>query len=333
MHLVGPKYWRSLAILGDHLAREHASIQQSRPVLSPWMNNGTECKCHRLAVSLSKTLENDHIEAQFRKAILSITTEEYEKVARFRYKDDALASLLGRLFLRQATRRLAGVDWSEIEFGRTEKGKPFLAKPPGITFGINVSHQGDYVAFASSCTDKIGVDCMRLDKDRNNKSADEYINSMAKSASVEELRMMRSQATEQMKMTYFYRYWCLKEAVLKATGEGLLSDLRRLDFRVDPSERYRPRCFITSTTVSLDGKPQNQWIFEETFIDDRHAAAVCREKKMPKTCSFYADSERRIFFGTVDMDFLIEGATVLNPMLSDGAEEWRSFNSKPRKNF
>lgn len=41
----------------------------------------------------------------------------------------------------------------------------------------------------------------------NNKSADEYINSMAKSASVEELKQMRSQPTEAMKMVMFYRYW------------------------------------------------------------------------------------------------------------------------------
>lgn len=62
---------------------------------------------------------------------------------------------------------------------------------------------------------KVGVDCMRLDKERNNKTADEYINSMARSASSEELLMMRSQPTEAMKMAYFYRYWCLKEAILK----------------------------------------------------------------------------------------------------------------------
>lgn len=62
---------------------------------------------------------------------------------------------------------------------------------------------------------QVGVDCMRLDKERNNKSADDYITSMAKSAGPEELKMMRTQATDQMKMIYFYRYWCLKEAVLK----------------------------------------------------------------------------------------------------------------------
>lgn len=291
-----------------------------------------ECKCHRLVVSLSKTLGSEHLESQFRKAIQAITSEELEKVKKFRYKDDALASLLGRLFLRQATRRLAGVEWNGVEFGRTEKGKPFLVRPADAKFGLNVSHQGDYVAFASSCSEKVGVDCMRLDKDRSNRSADDYINSMAKSASAEELRMMRSQATEQMKMTYFYRYWCLKEALLKATGEGLLSDLRRLDFRVSQSDRYRPGCFITSTSVLLDNKLQDQWIFEETFIGQNHAAAVCREKIPPRQCIFN-DPEARMFFAFVDLEFLLEGASILNPLPSDGALEWDNFSAKPRKTF
>lgn len=82
---------------------------------------------------------------------------------------------------------------------------------------------------------------------------------MAKSASADELRNMRSQATDQMKMTIFYRYWvnlilkvkiyylffkCLKEAVLKATGHGIVDDLSRYDFSIDKNERYRPGKFF-----------------------------------------------------------------------------------------
>lgn len=73
---------------------------------------------------------------------------------------------------------------------RTEKGKPYLVKPQCCpSFGINVSHQvisilsnsphfhfifkfinhngfqfkGDYTVFAGSCTNKVGIDVMRLD--------------------------------------------------------------------------------------------------------------------------------------------------------------------------
>ncbi|VDN56360.1 unnamed protein product [Dracunculus medinensis] len=313
------------------------------------MERANECKCHRLAISVNKTLSCDYFEAKFRKAVQCVTQEENDKISRFRYKDDSLTALLGRLFLRQATRRLANVKWSGIEFGRTEKGKPYVIKPEGVKFGINVSHQGDYVAFASSCTSKVGVDCMRLDTERGSKSADDYINSMAKSASAEELRMMRAQPTEQTKMAYFYRYWCLKEAILKvildvvetvykiladadrsATGDGLLSDLRRLDFRVNQTERYRQRCFINSTTVLFDGKLQDQWTFEESFIDDRH---VCRENIVPASCIFCEHPDTRIFFATVNIDFLLEEATVINPIEMDAISEWENFNLKPRKTF
>uniref|UniRef100_A0A0N5AT27 L-aminoadipate-semialdehyde dehydrogenase-phosphopantetheinyl transferase n=1 Tax=Syphacia muris TaxID=451379 RepID=A0A0N5AT27_9BILA len=290
------------------------------------------CKCHRLVVSLSSVLKSEHFELHFRKAVQCITEEELKKFQKFRYQEDALASLLGRLFLRQATKRLSGCEWKDIEFGRTAKGKPFLKNPP-VQFGINVSHQGDYVAFASSCTPKVGVDCMRLDVERNNKSADEYINSMARSASPDELNMMRSQPTEAMKMAYFYRYWCLKEAILKATGEGLLSDLSRLDFRIDKKERYFRKCFITSTTVLLDGELQNQWVFEESFIDDKHVGAVCRERLLPRSCMFRQDPEARLHFGFVTIDFLLDGATVINPLPEDGAIEWEEFKAKLKKTF
>ncbi|MFH4978221.1 hypothetical protein AB6A40_004930 [Gnathostoma spinigerum] len=296
------------------------------------MQSGT-CQCHRLAISLSKVLADDHLEAYFRRAIQAVSSEEINKVIKFRYKDDALASLLGRLFLRQMVRRMTSVEWNEIEFGRTEKGKPFISSPPNVTFGVNVTHQGDYVALASSCSSEIGVDCMRLEKLRNNKTADEYINSMERSSSPEELRQMRGQPTEQMKMAYFYRYWCLKEAVLKATGEGLLSDLRRLDFAINPSDKYRQGCFVTSTTMKRDGILQDQWIFEETFIDSTHAAAVCRLKNAPKNCMFSIDPERRLFFGKVDLDFLLEGSSVITPLSFDGTDEWIEFVNKPRKNF
>jgi 4'-phosphopantetheinyl transferase len=112
-------------------------------------------------------------------AIQSVTPLDFEKSSRFRYKDDQMATLVSRLFLRQTVRRFVGAPWHEIDFERTEKGKPYLVKPEGCTFGLNSSHQvlkflckshqlmvspqGDYTVFSSSCTQRVGVDVMRLD--------------------------------------------------------------------------------------------------------------------------------------------------------------------------
>jgi len=293
-----------------------------------------KCGCRRWVISVQKTLDSGQLERQFRRAIQSIAADEYERIPKFRFKDDALQSLIGRLLLRQATRLLSDVEWHEITFGRTEHGKPFVVAPEDFKYSLNISHQGDLVAFASSCGKAVGVDCMRLDKDRNNKTADEYITSVAKSASPEEMRMMRTQPTDQMKMIMFYRYWSLKESICKATGLGIPNDLTSLDFRVSQSDRYRPGCFLTSTTALEHGVKQEQWIFEESFIGTDHCAAVCREKKAPRDCLYSIDPDGgKIFFTHLDLERLLEGSTVLNAMDMDGAQEWEDFNEKPRKPF
>uniref|UniRef100_A0A914GYL1 L-aminoadipate-semialdehyde dehydrogenase-phosphopantetheinyl transferase n=1 Tax=Globodera rostochiensis TaxID=31243 RepID=A0A914GYL1_GLORO len=270
-----------------------------------------QCFCKRWAFSLQKSMENENFERHFRLAVQSITPDDYEK----------------------AVQCLCGVGWADVEVSRTERGKPFIVRPEDLSVGLNVSHQGDYTVFASSCTNQVGVDVMRLDMCRGNKTANEYINSMAKSASARELRTMRSQPTEQMKMTVFYRYWCLKEAIMKATGHGLVNDLSRYDFIIDPSERYRQGCFITSTTFTEDAKLQPQWIFEESFVDANHVAAVCREKALPAACTFNKDPCAKIFFSKVDFDFLLGDASLLNPLPDGAASEYNNFMEKPRKKF
>ncbi|CAO4382875.1 unnamed protein product [Caenorhabditis nigoni] len=297
------------------------------------MADQPKCKCNRWVISLQAAFERDDFEKLFRKAVQSITEEEFQRIPEFRHREDALACLFGRLLLRHSAQKFSGEPWETIKFERTERGKPFLAVPADTKFGLNVSHQGDYVAFASSCSSKVGVDVMRLDTERNNKSADEYINSMAKSASPEELRMMRSQPTEAMKMTMFYRYWCLKEAILKATGVGIMKDLNSLDFRVNLQDRYRPGAFVTTTTVLEDGRLQDQWIFEETFVDGKHSAAVCKEKKLPRECVFRQDPEAKIFFSKITFDALLENAEIINPMPNNAIDVFEDFMKKPRKTF
>ncbi|GMT35825.1 hypothetical protein PFISCL1PPCAC_27122, partial [Pristionchus fissidentatus] len=292
-----------------------------------------QCKCSRWAVSLSHAFEHSQLEKLFRKGVQCITQEEFDKLSKMRHREDTLAALYGRLLLREGVRKFTNCNWEDITFGRTERGKPYTMTPESAKFGINISHQGNYVAFASSCTPRVGVDVMRLDKERNNKSADEYINSMAKSASVEELKQMRSQPTEAMKMTMFYRYWCLKEAILKATGEGIMQDLNRLDFRCDFADRYRQGCFITSTTMLEDGKLQRQWTFEESFIDNNHSAAICKEKRAPSYCVFAKDDEARIHFSKIAFESLLDHASVINAQPQDGLLAWEDFCSKPRKMF
>uniref|UniRef100_A0A7I4Z438 L-aminoadipate-semialdehyde dehydrogenase-phosphopantetheinyl transferase n=1 Tax=Haemonchus contortus TaxID=6289 RepID=A0A7I4Z438_HAECO len=291
------------------------------------------CKCNRWVVSVQSTFENDDFENMYRRAVQCITPGDFDDTKKKQHQEDVLQCVVGRLLLRHATHVFTGTPWKEIQIGRTEKGKPFLLNPPHTNFGLNITHQGDFVGFASSCTSSVGVDLMRLDKKRAGKTADEYINTMAKSASPDELRMMRSQPTEAMKMTMFYRYWCLKEAVLKATGDGIIDDLSRINFQVDVNDRYRPGCFVTSTTVRMDGKLQRHWNFEESFVNANHVAAVCKERVLPRWCLFNKDPDAKVFFSEVSFGSLLKHSTVLNPLPDNAKGAYEEFISKPRRAF
>lgn len=118
---------------------------------------------------------------------------------------------------------------------------------------------------------------MRIDMVRGNKTADSYIDTMSKSFSENELNHMRSQPTEELKMRMFYRFWCLKESVLKATGEGISEKLSLLDFNINVDDKYEKGEIVTSTELLSKRKKEDQWSFEESFVDDTHVAAVCRE--------------------------------------------------------
>lgn len=80
-------------------------------------------------------------EKLFRRAVQSITEEEFQRIPEFRHREDALACLFGRLLLRHSAQKFSGEPWKNIKFERTERGKPYLANPANTTFGLNVSHQ------------------------------------------------------------------------------------------------------------------------------------------------------------------------------------------------
>lgn len=66
--------------------------------------------------------------------------------------------------IRQAIRTALAINWREIRLERSDKGKPFLAEPAGVTnFSFNLSHQGGYVVLGTSCGSQVGIDTMKVD--------------------------------------------------------------------------------------------------------------------------------------------------------------------------
>uniref|UniRef100_A0A8R1HSG5 L-aminoadipate-semialdehyde dehydrogenase-phosphopantetheinyl transferase n=1 Tax=Caenorhabditis japonica TaxID=281687 RepID=A0A8R1HSG5_CAEJA len=123
--------------------------------------------------------------------------------------------------------------WSSLEFERTKVGKPFLKNKNAKNFEYNISHHGDLVVMATGET-RIGVDVMRISHDNRRSTATEQMEKLKRHFSDEEIKTVNGKENENMRWRAFYRIWCLKESILKATGVGLPDGLHNHTFYVDP---------------------------------------------------------------------------------------------------
>ncbi len=146
---------------------------------------------------------------------------ERQRATRLVREDIRRQYVLAHGGLRAVLSRYLDINPDEVSLGRTEAGKPFLARGvwghSAITF--NLSHAHNRALIAVSKAQEVGVD---LELVRSNvevvKLSERYF--------APSEHAVITQATEAQRAMIFFRYWVVKEAVLKAQGIGLggLSD-------------------------------------------------------------------------------------------------------------
>jgi 4'-phosphopantetheinyl transferase len=177
-----------------------------------------------------------------------LTLEELRRAEKFIRAQPRAEFLLARLLLRRFLHRLAS-EVARTELAIAERGKPFL---PGAHLHFNLAHSGGRVALALCRDAPVGVDLERCDAGRD------FASLKRAALCKEEHKLDQSE-----KHTDFFRRWCLKEALLKATGDGLTKSMT--DFAVVWRDR-RP-AFIGANL------PPNAADFHE---DGEFAFAACR---------------------------------------------------------
>lgn len=125
--------------------------------------------------------------------------------------------------------------------------RPFL---PDMNIDFNISHSGKYVLCAMSKQLKVGIDI--------EEHKEVSLNDLSKVMTPDQWRIIYS-ASEPLKM--FYRFWSIKESVIKADGCGLKIPLDQLQ--------------IDKNTVVYDNK---LWNIMEFTIDDRYSSALATDK-------------------------------------------------------
>ncbi|WP_328480608.1 4'-phosphopantetheinyl transferase superfamily protein [Streptomyces sp. NBC_00377] len=133
--------------------------------------------------------------------------------------------------LRRILARYLGVPAEQIRLGRQpcprcehpEHGRPRIDWPPsGLDF--NLSRSGGHWLLAVVADRQVGADV------EDGRTVD-VEGSSTIVLTDDELAHMRAQPTGELRLAAFFRCWTRKEAVVKASGVGIVADLRTIEVR------------------------------------------------------------------------------------------------------
>lgn len=163
--------------------------------------------------------------ARFAQLLARLPSALQKKVSAFRRWEDAHASLFGKLLLQRAYDD-QGIACDLHHLRYSAFGRPYLEN--GMDF--NISHSGTLVVCAVSATGKIGID-IELNAPLNHEDFRSQFGAQEWEGIVS--------APEPLPV--FYKYWTMKEAILKADGSGLNASLAALNV-IDPAGIFYDGC-------------------------------------------------------------------------------------------
>lgn len=200
-------------------------------------------------LSLVRCDKVDATQADDYRELLSI--DELARNARYRFARDRHRDLIARALLRTVLSEALDCHPKNLEFELGEHGKPCLlansAVPVVDKLQFNLSHAGDWVVLALAHS-KVGVDIEYTPRNNDVLAiADRYFFG----SEIDELRSF----PEHLQRERFFDYWTLKEAYMKARGEGISLGLDNFGFSVVKGDTIS-----IEMRACLDDDP-NQWQF------------------------------------------------------------------------
>jgi 4'-phosphopantetheinyl transferase len=161
-----------------------------------------------------------------------LSPAERDRAARFLFERDRRRFAAGRGRLRQLLGRYADASPSAIVIETRASGKPFSRGELPLDF--NLSHADDRVVFAfAHCP--IGIDVERI------RPLPDLLAIAARFFAPGEYDAMQRLTGAPLQDTFF-RCWTLKEAYLKAVGDGLSVPLSAFEVNLDPCEPRMLSC-------------------------------------------------------------------------------------------
>ena len=198
------------------------------------------------------------------RALRWLSAEERVRSGRYLHAGSRRRFTLCRAALRAVLCSRLACNGQQLSFGTSSYGKPFARVdevPHPINF--NVSHGGSHGLIAVAPHGQLGVDIEeRVPRD----DLDDLTNAVLGPNERREFVLLNGNR----RTHFFYRMWTLKEALIKALGDG---------FSQDPAEFEVPlpvRRGALTGTLKLPSRPRTLWRVNDLGTED-FAAAVAIE--------------------------------------------------------
>ena len=189
-----------------------------------------------------------------------LDAEERTRAARFVFARHRVQFIAAHALTRALLGQVTGISPASLSFHAVGNGKPIVrteARACDVSF--NLSHTDGLVGLAAIARGgcDVGFDVEPIGRDVTLSVADRYFRP-------EETDWLASLPDGERKPG-FLRLWTLKEAFIKATGQGLSQDLSAFWF-----EAMEARIHFTP---ALTERPEDWW-FEQRIVDGAFLAAV-----------------------------------------------------------
>jgi 4'-phosphopantetheinyl transferase len=162
----------------------------------------------------------------------TLAPEDLERARRFKFSKDQRRFILGRGLLRALLGGYASCAAAAVVFEYGPSGKPGRPQQFGSQpLQFNLSHSGSLVMIALSRTRPVGVDVEQVDPTID---VEQMIDQFFTRGEVADIKSRGSS----QQLLRFFEIWTRKEALIKAQGKALLTELHGLDTSIFGDARH-----------------------------------------------------------------------------------------------
>lgn len=192
-----------------------------------------------------------------------LSTAEHERASRYYFAQDMHGFIVRRGLLRRLIAHYLEIEPGEVLFQIEKFGKPHVQTSKSAPLQFSASHSGNAILLGFTVGQRIGVDIEYM---QDNSNIDLILHSRFSPG--EKALILNSENAKHTEL--FYKYWTLKEALVKATGRGLHA--------FDKIDLSSGQCLESDSVLQVPAEgtcgTYNQWSLKALNSAGGYSAAV-----------------------------------------------------------